>query len=160
MRSATATFEMIAHELVVKPRAIFVDEADSIVEKKDLVETLRILHDLTAVPLVIVGMAEFQHKLPRRPQLERRVLSEIEFTALPFADLRRMASELVEVEIADDLVEVLQRKSRGSAGLFCVELARAEELARRRGMERLDAAVFTGIITNRPSPSRSEAAAA
>lgn len=158
MRSATATFESIAHELTIKPRAIFVDEADCIVDKKDLVETLRILHDLTAVPLVIVGMAEFKHKLPRRPQPERRVLREIEFKPLPFADLRRMASELAEVEIADDLVELLQRKSRGSAGLFCVELARAEELARRRGLDRLDAMAFTRIISNRPS--RPEAAAA
>jgi predicted AAA+ superfamily ATPase len=158
MRSATATFEMIAHELTVNPRAIFLDESDAIADKKDLTETLRVLHDLTAVPLVIVGMNEFKNKLARRPQLARRVLREVEFRLLPFADLRLMATELSEVEIADDVVELLQRKSRGSAGLFCVELARAEEFARRRGMDRLDVAAFAGVIGNRPS--RTEAAAA
>lgn len=83
MRSATATFEMIAHELTVKPRAIFLDESDCIAEKKDLTETLRVLHDLTAIPLIVVGMSEFKNKLARRPQLQRRVLRAVEFKPLP-----------------------------------------------------------------------------
>src|SRR5260370_33473566 len=44
-------------QLLVQPRAILLDEADCIVDKQDLVEMLRIRHDLTAVALVIAGMA-------------------------------------------------------------------------------------------------------
>src|SRR5216683_1835545 len=64
--------------LAVRDRAIFLDEADCIVDKQELVEMLRILHDLTAVALVIAGMAEFRKKLYRRPQLARRIQHEIQ----------------------------------------------------------------------------------
>ena len=126
-----AMFDEIARELVVKPRAIFLDEADCIVDKLELVEMLRILHDLTAVALVIAGMAEFRKKLYRRPQLARRIQHEIQFKPLSGADARKIAGERCEYRIADDLIEALNRRAQGSAGLLVNELERAERFARK-----------------------------
>ena len=126
-----AMFDEIARELVVKPRAIFLDEADCIVDKQELVEMLRILHDLTAVALVIAGMAEFRKKLYRRPQLARRIQHEIQFKPLSGADARKIAGERCEYRIADDLIEALNRRAQGSAGLLVNELERAERFARK-----------------------------
>ena len=126
-----AMFDEIARELVVKPRAIFLDEADCIVDKHELVEMLRILHDLTAVALVIAGMAEFRKKLYRRPQLARRIQHEIQFKPLSGADARKIAGERCEYRIADDLIEALNRRAQGSAGLLVNELERAERFARK-----------------------------
>jgi AAA domain-containing protein len=103
-------FDAIARELTMRPRPLFVDESDCIADQKKLVETLRILHDLTAVPLILIGMGEFRAKVKRRPQLERRILREAEFRPSTLADSRLMASELAEVKLADDLVEVLHRQ--------------------------------------------------
>ena len=125
-----AMFDEIARELVVKPRAIFLDEADCIVDKQELVEMLRILHDLTAVALVIAGMAEFRKKLYRRPQLARRIQHEIQFKPLSGADARKIAGERCEYRIADDLIEALNRRAQGSAGLLVNELERAENDSR------------------------------
>jgi len=126
-----AMFDEIARELVVKPRAIFLDEADCIVDKQELVEMLRILHDLTAVALVIAGMAEFRKKLYRLPQLARRIQHEIQFKPLSGADARKIALERCEYRIADDLIEALNRRAHGSAGLLVNELERAERFARK-----------------------------
>jgi AAA domain-containing protein len=126
-----AMFDEIARELTVNPRAIFLDEADCIADKQEMIETLRILHDLTAIPLVIVGMAEFRRKLYRRPQLARRIQYEIQFKPLTNADARKIAGERCEYRIADDLVEALNRRVHGSAGLLVNELERAERFARK-----------------------------
>ena len=126
-----AMFDEIARELVARPRAIFLDEADCIADKQELIETLRILHDLTGIPLVIAGMAEFSKKLYRRPQLARRVQYEIQFKPLSGADARKIALERCEYRIADDLIEALNRRVQGSAGLLVNELERAERFARK-----------------------------
>jgi DNA transposition AAA+ family ATPase len=144
-------FDLIARELTIRPRPIFLDEADAIVDHKELVETLRILHDITSVPLVLIGMSEFRSKVMRRPQIERRVLREVEFRPSTLADARLMAAELAEVGIADDLVEVMHRRSRGSAGLFVNEQARAEGFCRRRGLKQIAAADYDETITSKPA---------
>ncbi len=134
-RFCAPMFELIARELTERPRPIFLDESDAIAEKKELVSTLRILHDLTGIPLILIGgTAEFRAKIMRRPELERRVLREVDFKRSTVDDSRLLASELAEVHLEDDLVEALHRKTRGSAGLFVKELSAVEGFCRRRGL--------------------------
>ncbi len=137
MRRCAAMFDFIARQLAIRPRPIFLDESDCIADRKELIETLRILHDLTAVPLVLIGMGEFRMKMMRRPQLERRILREVEFKPATLEDSRLMATELAEISVADDLVEALHRKGRGSAGLFVKDLAAVESFCRRRGLTKI-----------------------
>ena len=142
-RSCGPMFEFVARELTENPRPIYIDESDAIAEKKDLLETLRILHDLTAVPLVLIGgTAEFRMKVLRRPQIERRVLRDVEFKPSSLDDSRILSTELAEVRIADDLVEAIHRKSRGSAGLLVKELAAVEGFCRRRGLSKIALAEY------------------
>ncbi len=156
-------FEFISRELTERPRPIYVDESQALGEKKELVETLRILHDLTAVPLVLIGgTSEFRMKMMRRPEIERRILREVEFKPSSLEDSRLMAAELAEVRIADDLVEAIHRKTRGSAGLFVKELAAAEGFCRRRGISKIALADYP-MDDSTPTPPvnrRSDLAAA
>jgi DNA transposition AAA+ family ATPase len=139
--SCAPMFDFIARELTERPRPIYVDEADSLGDLK-LVETLRILHDLTAVPLVLTGgTAEFRTKM-RRPQIERRVLREVDFKPSTLDDSKLLATELAEVRLADDPVEAIHRKTRGSAGLFVKELAAVEGFCRRRGLSKIALAEY------------------
>jgi AAA domain len=128
---AMGMFNFLREELKSRPRPIFIDEGDAIVDKLVLTETLRQLHDLSGVPLLLVGMGSFRRKLSMRPQLERRILHEVEFSALTAADAQLMATELSEVRLSDDLVRELHRRSGGSHGLFCNELERAEAFGKR-----------------------------
>jgi DNA transposition AAA+ family ATPase len=130
-------YEFIARELTERPRPIYVDESDSIAEKKELIETLRILHDMTAIPLVLIGMGDFRAKVERRPQLCRRILRAVDFKPSSPDDSRLLATELAEVRLADELIDALHRRSHGSAGLFVKELAAVEAFCRRHGLNKI-----------------------
>jgi hypothetical protein len=71
-----------------------------------------------------------------------------------------MAAELAEVKVADDLVEALHRKSRGSAGLFVRELANVEAFCRRRGLSKIAAADYLANDSTSPPVKRADLAAA
>jgi len=157
-------FEFIARELTERPRPIYVDEADALLsERKGLLETLRILHDMTAVPLVLIGgTAEFRGKVMRRPQIERRILRAVDFKPSTLDDSRLLAAELAEVLLADDLIEALHRRLRGSAGLFVKELAAAEAFCHRCGLNKIALADYP-MDDSTPTPPvnrRSDLAAA
>ncbi|MGB8414423.1 MAG: ATP-binding protein [Candidatus Binatus sp.] len=157
-------FEFIAKSLAKFSRPIYVNEADALLsERKGLLETLRILHDMTAVPLVLIGgTAEFRGKVMRRPQIERRVLREVDFKPSTLDDSRLLAAELAEVRIAEDLVEAIHRKTRGSAGLFVKELSAMEGFCHRRGLNKIALADYP-MDDSTPTPPvnrRSDLAAA
>lgn len=137
VRGAAKMFDVLARELTMRPRPIFVDEADFVLESRALSETLRVLHDLTAVPMFLVGMGEARRKISARPQLGRRIMTEVEFRPLSRDDSALVAAELCEIGIGADLLDSIYARSKGSTGLLCAELARAESFARRRGLTRL-----------------------
>jgi hypothetical protein len=156
-RCAAPMWNFIKQELAIRPRPIFLDESDCIADRKELIETLRILHDLTAVPLILIGMSDFKIKMKNRPQLERRILRTVEFKPSTLDDSRLMAAELAEVRIAEDLVEALHRKTRGSAGLFVKELASIEGFCRRRGMNKIGLAEYPMDDSTPPPVSKQRA---
>ena len=143
VRGAARNFDLLAREFTVRPRAIFIDEIEPVLDMRALVETLRILHDITAVPLFLIGMAEARRKIESRPQLQRRVTAEVEFKPLTLDDARAMAVELCEVDIAIELVDTVHRHVKGSVGQLCAELARLETFGRRRGLGRVSYADLT-----------------
>ncbi|MFZ0889579.1 MAG: ATP-binding protein [Candidatus Binataceae bacterium] len=159
-RRCAPMFEILKRELSLHPRAIVLDEADCIADRKELTETLRILIDLTAVSLVLVGMQEFCQKAMRTPQLERRILREVAFKASTLEDSRLIAAELAEVRVADDLIEALHRRSRGSAGLFVKELAGLEGWCRRRGLNKVALADYPMEDSAAPPAKRADLAVA
>ncbi|HXR24602.1 MAG TPA: ATP-binding protein, partial [Candidatus Binataceae bacterium] len=128
----TALFAQLTQALSAAPRPIIIDEADRIADRPVLLETLRILHDLTGAPLVFAGMDEMRRAIARRPQIRCRILHAIEFQPLTLDDARKIAAERSQIPIADDLIEELRRRSGGIAGLYCHSLAAAERYARRR----------------------------
>lgn len=128
-----ARYEFIVGELRKNPRPIFIDEADRIAKSELLVETLRAIHDRTAAPIILIGMEQFKRRAAMRPQLHRRIVKEVEFKPATLQDARELARELCEVEIHDDLVTELHRRTQGSVGLLCNELSNAESAARKIG---------------------------
>lgn len=126
-------YEFIAESLIKNPRPIFIDEADRIARREILVETLRELHDLTTAPIILVGMDQFKAHAAKRKQLARRIVCEVEFKPATIEDARLLARELCEIEVHDDLVQELHRRSGGSVGLLRNALADAEVSARRAG---------------------------
>ncbi len=134
-----ATIEAIVERLAETNRPLFIDEADYIVDQKRLVETLRDIHDLASVPVILIGMANIRRSITGREQLAGRIAQWVEFAAAPFEDVRTLANELAEVDIGDDLLQRLHEAARGSVRLSVVGLGRIEQFARARGMTRIAA---------------------
>jgi len=134
---------MVAHsvgELAASQRPLFVDEADYLVRDARMLDTLRDIHDLSGVPVLLCGMEGLERQLVHRPLLARRITQWIPFLAADPDDARILADTVCEVAIANDLLETLHRDAKGSIGLMVVGLARIEALAKAQGWAEVDAA--------------------
>ncbi len=144
-RSLAKTLTRIVAELVSQNRMLIVDEADYVVGNVRLLNTLRDLHDLSTMPVVLVGMADFVKKLRSRidqRQFSGRVAFELEFKPLDLDDTRQLASELLDddVKIDDKLLLRLHEACEGSARLVRVGLGRIEAFAKKKNLRKVSEA--------------------
>jgi DNA transposition AAA+ family ATPase len=131
------TVEAIVGKLAETGRPLFVDEADYVVQQQRLVDTLRDLHDLSSVPVILIGMQGIDRRISLSPQLSGRMAQWVEFKPATAVDARSLATQLCEVEVADDLVADLHAKTGGAVRNMVVGLGRIEQLARNRGAKAL-----------------------
>jgi DNA transposition AAA+ family ATPase len=130
--SSAAMVERISLRLGETQRPIFVDEADYLLETTKLLDTLRDIHDLSTVPLILIGMADFRKRIITRKQVAGRISQWVEFKPADMEDARTLATALCEVQIEDDLLEKFHRETGGSMRVLTVALARAESYAKQR----------------------------
>lgn len=156
--SCAAMMNDIIEALSLSNRPLFVDEADYIIDSKRMTESLRDLHDMTTVPVVLIGMGGIDQRLSHRKQLTGRVMQDVHFQPCDLDDARNVAASLCEVRIADDLLERLHRQTAGSVRLLVVGLSRIEQHARSQGSSSINAAAwgkkddfFTGDAPTTPA---------
>jgi DNA transposition AAA+ family ATPase len=163
-----ATEEVIA-ELARRNCMLMIDEADYVVDKKRLINTLRDIHDVAQTPMLLVGMADFAKKLRARldqRQFSGRIAFEQEFQPLDMEDTHAMARELLDgVKIDEALLRKLHEDCEGSARLTVVGLQRIETLAKAKGLDRVTAALWGDrplnfMVATERRPDRSSAKAA
>jgi DNA transposition AAA+ family ATPase len=127
--------EQVVEALALSGRPLILDEADYIVDAKRMIETLRDLHDMASVPVILVGMAGIRRKISLRQQLSGRIAQWVDFKPCDIEDARKLAKELCEVTVADDLLARLAKAAAGSVRLIVVGLARIEHSAKARGLD-------------------------
>ncbi|WP_062536840.1 AAA family ATPase [Mizugakiibacter sediminis] len=156
--SNVETVEAIVQRLAETGRPLFVDEADYLVNRAALVETLRDIHDLATVPVVLIGMAGIQRKIKARQQLTGRIAQWVEFQPATREDVRLLAQHLAEVEIDDALLGALHEATHGSMRLAVVGLSHIEARAKAKGQKRIGLAdwpagtnFFFGDAPRRPA---------
>src|SRR5690606_2745543 len=108
-----------------------------LVNQTRLVETLRDIHDLSSVPVILVGMAGINRKIAGRKQLAGRIAQWVEFQPASIEDAQLLAKQLAEVEIEPALVATLHQQAAGEVRLIAVGLNRIENLARSRGLSKI-----------------------
>lgn len=123
----------IVTQMAMTQRPLFVDEADYLVKSERMIETLRDIHDLTGVPVIMIGMAGIERRLFHRAQLTRRISRWVEFMPTDLEDARIVTDTLCEVRITDDLLERIHEETGGSIGLIVVALAQIETAAKTNG---------------------------
>lgn len=127
------TVDALVDKLAETGRPLFVDEADYVIKQERLVDTLRDLHDLSSVPVVLIGMAGIDRKISLSPQLSGRMAQWVQFQPASVEDAKLLTKELCEVAVADDLVTELHTRANGTMRNIVVGLGQIEQFARSRG---------------------------
>lgn len=138
-RDLAKAVHLIVQHLSQQNRTLMIDEADYVVEKRKLLNTLRDLHDLAATPLILVGMRDFVRKLKAatdQRQFTGRVAFELEFEKLDADDTALLAKTLLPaLKLDHELQAKLHEVCDGSARLVSVGLQRIEKFAKERGLK-------------------------
>ena len=88
-------FNVVISKLIQKPKIIFVDEIDYLMNNYKSVETLRDIHDKTDCPIIFVGMGLALRKLERYKHLYDRFSEIVKFETFEIEDLSQiLASSL------------------------------------------------------------------
>ncbi|MCW5666493.1 MAG: ATP-binding protein [Piscinibacter sp.] len=138
-RGASAMVDYIVRRLAEENRPLFVDEADYLFRDLRMLETLRDIHDLSAQPVVMIGMEGIARRLKTREQLSGRISQWVEFLPADLEDARTLATTVCEVTLDDELLERLHAEAKGSMRLMAVGLARIESLAKGNGWKSVSA---------------------
>lgn len=131
---AAPMVSQIVDILKVTGRPLFIDEFDYIVEDKKMTETLRDIHDLSSVPIVLVGMDGVQQKVQLRDQFVNRIAQWVEFKPADFEDTQLLSGELCEVTIKVELLRKLFDASKGVIRLIVIGLDAIERRAQTLGI--------------------------
>lgn len=134
-QSCAPMVEQIVEALAMSNRPLFIDEADYVINQKRMTETLRDLHDMASVPVVLVGMEGIQKRIIHAQQVSGRIAQWVKFQPCDLADTEKLAKGLCEVGIATDLLASLHEAAKGQIRLMVVGLSKIEQRAKARGLE-------------------------
>lgn len=126
----------IVKELAMTNKPLFIDEADYLADKTEVLETIRDIYDLSGVPIILIGYEHLPKKVKRLEQLHSRISQHVAFQKADMQDVQIMAKQLVEeVTIADDLLSELLVQAQGNLRRITTGLATIEKLARSNGLK-------------------------
>jgi len=129
-----AMLDQVCGQLDASGRPLIVDETDNIVAR-GYIETVRDIHDGCRTSILMIGEEKLPLKLKRWERVHGRILDFVLAQPADISDAQHLRKlYCTQVAIADDLLEHIQRASKGSARRICVNLERMQEEAVSRGM--------------------------
>ena len=103
-------FNVVIGKLSQKPKIIFVDEIDYLMNNYKSVETLRDIHDQTDCPIVFVGMGLAHRKLERYKHLYDRFSEIVKFETFGGNDIAQIINQLAEIKFTPETIEYIHKK--------------------------------------------------
>ncbi|MBI4784095.1 MAG: ATP-binding protein [Oscillatoriophycideae cyanobacterium NC_groundwater_1537_Pr4_S-0.65um_50_18] len=131
--------EPIVEQMKALDRPLFVDESDYLLRNPRMLEVARDIHDLSKKPVWFISADGLEKKIVNRAKISDRISQWVQFHKLDSSDAKKVADELCEVKVSDDLIELLHSKANGSIRRVTVGLSRIESFAKSRAMDSIDA---------------------
>jgi Holliday junction resolvasome RuvABC ATP-dependent DNA helicase subunit len=133
---------------------LFIDEADRVVRKFTLIEIIRDLHDLSKIPIVLVGQENIVNMLGRRDlgPVFSRITSICEFKELTTQDIQHICMELCDLECSPKVASYIRTISLGDFRLVNALLTRAEGLCSLNKKTEITPAIAKEASTAMPHP--------
>lgn len=118
-------------------RTLLMNEADDAV-LKNLIPTIRHLHDGSEMPVILIGMERLPQKLKKWELVDSRIVAYVGAERLDMRDARLLAKAHIDkVEIDDALIAKILEDCNGSARLISNDLAHVVEQSRLMGQPRM-----------------------
>ena len=120
----------VVERLMARPRPVFIDEADYLFKKPDMLDALRDIYDPTGAPVFLIGMEEMARKIQMRGKFARRITQWVEFAGIDAADARTLADTVCEIGLDDDFLEFVRKEAKANIGRMVVAMSRIEAFGR------------------------------
>ena len=143
MWKTSQILQQIKDHLLLNPRPIIVDEVDYLC-RDGFVEVLRDIHDLTDVPIIMIGMAEADKKLMRFRHLYDRISVIVPFKLLDLEDVKSLAQQMLDIKIEDDLLKHITEQSRGKLRRIITMFYKIERIAKANKVKVMNLSLFKG----------------
>ena len=138
-------FNVVISKLIQKPKIIFVDEIDYLINNYKSVETLRDIHDKTDCPIVFVGMGLALRKLERYKHLYDRFSEIVKLETFEIEDLSQIFSQLSEIPFTPDSIEYIHKKYNRFRQIVQL-ISKLESFAKENNLEEITKEVMEQII--------------
>ena len=138
-------FNVVISKLIQKPKIIFVDEIDYLMNNYKSVETLRDIHDKTGCPIIFVGMGLALRKLERYKHLYDRFSEIVKFETFEIEDLSQIFSQLSEIPFTPDSIEYIHKKYNRFRQIVQL-ISKLESFAKENNLEEITKEVMEQII--------------
>lgn len=158
----TTTVERLVERLALTRKLVIIDEADYVVAKSDLINTVRDLQDLSGTPFVLLGMENFARKLSQHELVAGRVYSWTQFAPIDLDDVRQIHKACCEVAMDEPLLKRIAKEANGSARRVHAAMAYVERHCAQKGLKQATAEALadrTLVFMDDHRPGNSKAAA-
>ena len=137
-RTLYELIDQVAEQLVLSGRPLIIDELDHIAAK-GAVEIVRDLYDASGAAILLIGEERLPSKLEKWERFHNRMLDWVAALPASLEDCRHLARLYCPgVEVADDLLAEVHRKTGGNVRRICVNLERVRAEAAGLGLDRID----------------------
>ena len=146
--SGTRCKEQIVRVLEDDRRLLFVDEADRL--RIDRIEDLRDIHELTGVPVELIGEESIIGMLAERRRIWSRVINEVEFVPASPAEVALYAMRSTGLDIPMQLASEIARRTEGDFRLIRNMVFQLEKSAKASGSFKVDEGMLETVLSSRP----------
>lgn len=144
-RNSRDAVHVITKIMAEDERPLFIDEADYLMGREDLVETVRDIHDVSTVPVILIGMDKINTNIESYPQFAGRVMEWVEFKSCQLGDARKIVDDMCdEFQVADDLLIDLVEAAKGEIRRIVTGLHQLEKQAKSKKLAVMTKRDFTG----------------
>lgn len=126
-----AIFKQITESLKEKPKTIIIDEIDRVGSSSQLLETIRDIHDVSKVPVILIGEDQADKKLMRMSRLYDRLIAVTKFEPLDQEDVKDFAKEVSNIRFEQDAIEKITQDSEGKIRKVVSLIHDAEDIAEK-----------------------------
>ena len=139
--------EIIVRLLQDKRQPLFIDEADRL--HIDRIEDLRDIHEMTGVPVILIGEDGLLGLLSERRRIWSRVVHSVAFGPINGSEVGTYARQAAGLLIKSELCVRIAEKSEGDFRLVRNMMLMLEEAAKAAGSLDVDAAMLDFVFSSR-----------